>query len=87
MYLTNQKEVEARVLEEAKYFISTKSTVRKTSDYFKRSKSTIHQDLTKRLPHYNNTLAKKVRTIMDINIAERAIRGGKATKMKYILKT
>ena len=71
--------IEERVLGVAKYIIDSKSTIRKTAMAFGVSKSTIHKDMTERLPN----IAKEAKHILDLNKAERHIRGGKATKMKY----
>ena len=75
--------IEERVLGVAKYIIDSKSTIRKTAMAFGVSKSTIHKDLTERLPKINPIIAKEAKHILDLNKAERHIRGGKATKMKY----
>ncbi len=75
--------IEERVLGVAKYIIDSKSTIRKTARAFGVSKSTIHKDMTERLPKINPLIAKEAKYILDLNKAERHIRGGKATKMKY----
>ncbi|MDP4089922.1 MAG: sporulation transcriptional regulator SpoIIID [Bacillota bacterium] len=75
--------IEERVLEVANYIIDSKATIRKTAKVFGVSKSTIHKDMTERLPKINPSIAKEAKTILDLNKAERHIRGGKATKMKY----
>lgn len=75
--------IEERVLEAARYIIDSKSTIRKTARVFGVSKSTIHKDITERLPKINPQIAEKAKKILDLNKAERHIRGGKATKMKY----
>lgn len=75
--------IEERVLGVAKYIIDSKSTIRKTAIAFGVSKSTIHKDMTERLPKINPIIAKEAKNILDLNKAERHIRGGKATKMKY----
>ena len=75
--------IEERVLGVAKYIIDSKSTIRKTAMAFGVSKSTIHKDMTARLPKINPIIAKEAKHILDLNKAERHIRGGKATKMKY----
>ncbi|MDI3535164.1 MAG: putative DeoR family transcriptional regulator, stage sporulation protein [Thermosediminibacterales bacterium] len=72
-----------RVLEIAKYVIDTKATVRKAAKVFGVSKSTVHKDMTERLPKINPEIAKKVKEVLAFNKAERHIRGGKATKRKY----
>ncbi len=75
--------IEERTLEVAKYIVANKSTVRDTAQVFGCSKSTIHKDLTERLPRINGKLALMVKELLDFNKSERHIRGGKATKMKY----
>ncbi|WP_055669404.1 sporulation transcriptional regulator SpoIIID [Desnuesiella massiliensis] len=75
--------IEERVLEVAKYIIDSKATIRKTAKIFGVSKSTIHKDMTERLPKINPTIAQEAKIILDLNKSERHIRGGKATKLKY----
>ncbi|GAA0728194.1 sporulation transcriptional regulator SpoIIID [Clostridium malenominatum] len=75
--------IEERVLEVANYIISSKATIRKTAKVFGVSKSTVHKDMTERLPKINPEIANEAKIIMDYNKSERHIRGGKATKMKY----
>ncbi len=75
--------IEERVLEVAKYIIESEATIRKTASVFGVSKSTIHKDMTERLPKINAQIAEEAKNILDLNKAERHIRGGKATKMKY----
>ena len=75
--------IEERVLEVAKYIIDSKATIRKTAKVFGVSKSTIHKDMTERLPKINPQIANDAKDILDFNKAERHIRGGNATKMKY----
>ena len=75
--------IEERALEIAKYIISSKTTVRDAAEIFGVSKSTVHKDVTERLPRINPSVALQVKEIMDQNKAERHIRGGRATKMKY----
>ena len=75
--------IEERVLDVARYIIESKSTIRKTAKMFGCSKSTIHKDVTERLPKINPGIAKEAKEILDINKSERHIRGGKATKLKY----
>ncbi|ABS33912.1 MULTISPECIES: sporulation transcriptional regulator SpoIIID [Clostridium] len=75
--------IEERVLEVAHYIIDSKATIRKTAKVFGVSKSTIHKDMTERLPKINPQIAEEAKEILDYNKAERHIRGGKATKMKY----
>lgn len=75
--------IEERALEIAKYIISSKTTVRDAARIFGVSKSTVHKDVTERLPRINPSVAMQVKEIMDQNKAERHIRGGRATKVKY----
>lgn len=75
--------IEERALEIAKYIISEKSTVRQAASVFGVSKSTVHKDVTERLPKINPLVASMVKEVLEQNKAERHIRGGKATKMKY----
>ncbi len=75
--------IEERVLEVANYIINSKATIRKTAKVFGVSKSTIHKDMTERLPKINPQVADEAKNILDVNKAERHIRGGKATKLKY----
>jgi len=75
--------IEERALEIANYIINEKATVRQTANVFGVSKSTVHKDVTERLPKINPLVAGSVKKVLDMNKAERHIRGGKATKMKY----
>lgn len=73
-----------RVLELSAYIISNKSTVRAAAKKFNVSKSTVHKDVTERLMTIDENLAKEVHSILSENKAERHIRGGMATKNKYM---
>ena len=75
--------MEDRACELAVYIIETGATVRAAAGKFGISKSTVHKDLTVRLPQYNKVLFEKVRMILELNKAQRHIRGGLATQMKY----
>jgi putative DeoR family transcriptional regulator (stage III sporulation protein D) len=75
--------IEERVLEEAKYIIAAKTTVRDTAKIFGVSKSTVHKDVTERLPKINPVVALQVKDILDYNFEDKHLRGGRATKMKY----
>ncbi|KAB3539693.1 sporulation transcriptional regulator SpoIIID [Alkaliphilus pronyensis] len=75
--------IEKRVMEIANYILKEGATVRQTARIFGVSKSTVHKDVTERLPKINPLVANQVKTILDVNKAERHIRGGRATKMKY----
>lgn len=70
-------------MEIANFIINEGATVRQTAKLFGVSKSTVHKDVTERLPKINPLIADQVKNILDINKAERHIRGGRATKMKY----
>ena len=76
-------EIEERAKVLATYIIETKSTVRQAAKKFNVSKSTVHKDVSDRLIHINRALAQDVRKVLDENKAERHIRGGMATKLKY----
>lgn len=71
----------------ASYIIETGSTVRVTAKVFNVSKSTVHKDISERLEKFNPSLAEEAKKILEINKAERHIRGGLATKLKYLEKT
>ena len=73
-----------RVLKEGKYIIETNSTVRSAAAYFSVSKSTVHKDVTERLQTIDKELFYRVREVLDVNLSERHIRGGIATKNKYL---
>ena len=75
--------IEERACELAEYILNTGATVRATAKYFGISKSTVHKDLSQRLPQCNKVLYENVRVILEQNKAERHIRGGLATKRKY----
>jgi putative DeoR family transcriptional regulator (stage III sporulation protein D) len=75
--------IEERALELGKYIVSAKATVRDAAKIFGVSKSTVHKDVTERLPRINPRVAEQVRDVLNINIDERHLRGGRATKMKY----
>ena len=76
--------IEQRVLVLANYIIETKCTVRQAAKKFGISKSTVHKDVTDRLEEIDSNLAKEARKVLDINKSERHIRGGLATKEKYL---
>lgn len=76
--------IEERACELAVYMIETGATVRAAAKHFGISKSTVHKDLSQRLPNYNRTLYNSVRMILDENKAQRHIRGGMATRKKYL---
>ena len=78
--------IEERVLKCAEYIVETGCTVRACSAHFSISKSTVHKDVSERLKYIDPNLFEEVRKILDLNLSERHIRGGIATKEKYIMK-
>lgn len=76
--------IEERAVKLAEYIIDSKDTVRGAAKKFGVSKSTVHKDIACRLLNINYSLAREVRKVLDENKAERHIRGGQATKLKYI---
>lgn len=79
--------IEERVLELAQYILENETTVRKAAKKYNVSKSTVHKDITERLSDINPELAAKVHRVLDKNKAERHIRGGLATREKYLKMT
>jgi len=80
---TAKPEEKERCIRLAEYLIENRSTVRATARYFGISKSTVHKDLAEKLMHINYAMFEEAKRIMDMNKAERHIRGGKATQNKY----
>ncbi|MCQ2419465.1 MAG: sporulation transcriptional regulator SpoIIID [Clostridia bacterium] len=78
-----RQNMEQRACDLARYMIENGATVRSAAKKFGVSKSTVHKDLSDRLPLFNRPLYLEVRKIMDANKAERHIRGGLATQEKY----
>ena len=78
-----RESLEERACDLAVYIIENQTTVRAAAKKFGISKSTVHKDLTERLPHVNPGLYRQVRALLDLNKAERHIRGGLATRRKY----
>ena len=76
--------VEERAAMLGKYIIESKATVRKAAQKFGISKSTVHKDVSQRLKYINPKLYKEVKFILQLNKSQRHIRGGLATKKKYI---
>lgn len=75
--------IEQRACDLAAYIIENGATVRSAAKHFGISKSTVHKDLSQRLPQCNKGLYRQVRSILDLNKAQRHIRGGMATREKY----
>lgn len=76
--------IEERAIEIARYIIESSATVRQAAKQFGISKSTVHKDATERLQTLDSSLAFQVRKVLDVNKEERHIRGGMATKEKYL---
>ena len=75
--------IEERAIQIAQYIIENNATVRQTAKAFGISKSTVHKDVTDRLEHITPSLAAQAWVVLDINKAERHIRGGMSTREKY----
>ena len=78
--------IEERAVSIANYIIDHNATVRQTAKAFGVSKSTVHKDVTDRLAQIDPTLATQARKVLDVNKSERHIRGGLATREKYLHK-
>lgn len=76
--------IKQRVISESNYIINTKKTIREISKYFNVSKSTVHDDLHKKLKLIDANLFKNVSNILNYHYNIKHIRGGAATKLKYI---
>lgn len=75
--------IEERAVALAQYIIENKTTVRAAAAKFGISKSTVHKDISERLPQFSRSLYLQVREVLDVNKAQRHIRGGIATRRKY----
>ena len=78
--------IEQRVLKCAEYIVVTGCTVRACSAHFAISKSTVHKDVSERLKYIDADLFERVRDVLNVNLSERHIRGGLATREKYVEK-
>ena len=67
----------------AQYIIENRTTVRAAAQKFGISKSTVHKDISERLPQFNRVLYQQVKEVLEVNKAQRHIRGGIATRKKY----
>ena len=76
--------IEERAIDIANYIIDYNATVRQTAKQFGISKSTVHKDVTERLCQINPALSREARKVLDVNKSERHIRGGLATREKYL---
>ena len=75
--------IEERAVEIANYIIESQATVREAAKVFKVSKSTVHKDVSERLPKISPSISNEVKKVLEKNKAERHIRGGRATRNKY----
>ena len=75
--------IEDRAIKCAEYIVETGCTVRACSAHFCISKSTVHKDVSERLKYIDNELFEQVRKVLEVNLSERHIRGGIATREKY----
>ena len=75
--------VEVRAVELGEYFVEHIATVRTAAKQFGISKSTVHKDVAQRLKYIDLQLYRKVKRVLEVNKAQRHIRGGMATRMKY----
>ena len=75
--------MEERACALALYIIENRTTVRAAAQKFGISKSTVHKDISERLPLFNRSLYLQVKEVLEINKAQRHIRGGIATRKKY----
>lgn len=78
-----QEYIRKRVVDICNYILESQATVRQAASVFGVSKSTVHKDMTERLPTINKQLSIQVKKILDNNKAERHLRGGEATRKKY----
>lgn len=85
-YNRYQTQIEERAIAVAEYIVENNATVRQAAGRFGVSKSTVHKDVTDRLLRINPSLAARTRKVLDVNKSERHIRGGMATKEKYLHK-
>jgi len=77
-----QEELKNRVLEEADYIVVYHTTIEKTAEHFGVSISTVHRDITERLPQISKGVSQKVRRVLNYNISQRSTRGGRAASKK-----
>ncbi len=82
--MTNNDSKNIRAVELGKYIAENECTVRDAAKHFEMGKSTVHKDVTERLPLLEPELAERVRKILDYNLSVRHLRGGEATKQKCL---
>ncbi len=80
-------DVYQRVIDEARYILKKKDTVRGTAKIFNVGKSTVHKDLTFRLEQIDTYLYFEVKKLLNVNLSERHLRGGLATRKMYLEKS
>ena len=73
-----------RILSEGEFIANNGATVRDTGKHFGVGKSTVHKDMTERLKNIDKVLYKQVKKVLNVNLLERHVRGGEATKQKYL---
>ncbi len=73
-----------RVIRESNYIVDTGKTIREIADEFGVSKSTVHNDIRKRLMEIDKNLYEKVSSILEYHIDIKHIRGGESTKRKFL---
>ena len=78
--------IEERAIKCAEYIVETGATVRACSAHFSISKSTVHKDVSERLKYIDADLYERTRKVLELNLSERHIRGGIATREKYVSK-
>lgn len=81
-----QEKIKKRVIDESNYIISTKKTIREISKYFNISKSTVHNDLHKKLKCINYKMYIEVQDILNYHSIIKHVRGGNSTRLKYLNK-
>jgi putative DeoR family transcriptional regulator (stage III sporulation protein D) len=81
-----KKDIIERTIAEAEYILQNKATVRQTADALGGGKSTVHNDMIRKLPKIDNELYERVKELLELNFSERHIRGGEATRRKYFAK-
>ena len=79
--------IEERAKKCAEYIVATGCTVRACSAHFSISKSTVHKDVSERLKYVDEDLYERTRRVLSVNLSERHIRGGIATREKYLKET
>ncbi len=77
--------IKERTLQVAGHIFETQDTIRKTAQIYNLSKSTVHNDLSKRLKKVDLRLYREVQKILDKNFSEKHLRGGESTKNKYLI--